>query len=641
MTLLDYYRSISSICSKKLKLSIYGKKSVTLQNEIYSFMRSHPAFGERPWIEGKTLSQFRLETHRRTKALFASKLMTYDRIFDDINNYIEFNTCVGMYDWSCLAKFVLSWQFVGLTAHVLGTDQHKQLRQDVESMRIFGSFAITELTHGSNLRGIQTTATYDPKRKSFLLNTPNLEAVKCWVGNLGSTATHSLVFAHLITQGVNYGVHMFLVPVRSTRTLLPLPGIFVGDLGSKLGLHGVDNGFLAMRNVSIPKENLMNRFSDVKEDGTFVSQFRDAEKRLSASLGALLMGRVAIVGISVANMRCALVIALRFSSQRRQFFSEQNDKTETPIIEYPTQLMRLVPNFAKFFVYERFSRVLFEHFHENLKANVKGELEEKDEVAGRHLHVLSCGAKAVVTSCAQTAIQTCRETCGGHGFLAHSNFGKLRQDNDPQLTYEGDNNVLIQQLVNYVLGTFKQTGVVKLFDFELSEKMEPFLKLVGNLESESDIQRAMRCLAFVMMKISTHHNNHSKLDLARAVVNAIAYQWYIKWLETLEKCPEQAFLATMGQLFAVQTLYENSSYLYDAGVLHERDLSKLQIRIECLCESMKKNLISAVDAVAPPDFVLNSSLGRSDGAVHDNIVQQILLNTGDLLSSSAAGRPDS
>ena len=66
-------------------------------------------------------------------------------------------------------------------------------------------------------------------------------------------------------------------------------------------------------------------------------------------------------------------------------------------------------------------------------------------------------------------------------------------------------------------------------------------------------------------------------DLARAVVNAIAYQWYTKWLETLERCPEQAFLATMGQLFAVQTLYENSSYLYDAGVLHERDLSKLQV----------------------------------------------------------------
>ena len=47
---------------------------------------------------------------------------------------------------------------------------------------------------------------------------------------------------------------------------------------------------------------------------------RDSDSRLSASLGTLLMGRVAIVGISVANMRCALSIALRFSAQRRQFY---------------------------------------------------------------------------------------------------------------------------------------------------------------------------------------------------------------------------------------------------------------------------------------------------------------------------------
>ena len=128
MTLLDHYRSLSSICAKNLKTVLYGKTSIALQNEIYSYLRTHPAFGERPSIEGKTLSQFRLETFRRTKALFASKFMTYDRMFEDVNNYVEFNTCVGMYDWSCLAKYVLSWQFVGLTLHVLGTEQHKKFR---------------------------------------------------------------------------------------------------------------------------------------------------------------------------------------------------------------------------------------------------------------------------------------------------------------------------------------------------------------------------------------------------------------------------------------------------------------------------------------------------------------------------------
>ena len=336
------------------------------------------------------------------------------------------------------------------------------------------------------------------------------------------------------------------------------------------------------------------------------------------------MGRVAIIGISVANMRCALVIALRFSSQRQQFFSDPEKKQETTVIEYPTQLIRLVPNFAKFFVYERFSRRLFDHFHENLKANVKGELKESDEIVGRNLHVLSCGAKAVVTSCAQNVIQTCRETCGGHGFLSHSNLGKLREDNDPQLTYEGDNYVLIQQLIGYVLKNYKRNGVLKIFDFELNEKIEMFPKSIGSLENFSDLEKAMRGLVFVLLKLGSLHNEHSKLDLAKSVVNVIAFHWFLKWLESVPKSPEHEFLSQMGQLFAVQTLYENASYLYDANILQSKDLNRLQIRIECLNEALKKNLVTAVDAVAPPDFVLNSSLGRSEGNLHDNIVQQIL-----------------
>ena len=47
---------------------------------------------------------------------------------------------------------------------------------------IIGTYAQTELGHGTNLRGIQTRADYDAKTEEFILNTPCLQAYKWWPG---------------------------------------------------------------------------------------------------------------------------------------------------------------------------------------------------------------------------------------------------------------------------------------------------------------------------------------------------------------------------------------------------------------------------------------------------------------------------
>lgn len=107
-----------------------------------------------------------------------------------------------------------------------------------------GCFCLTEIGHGSNSKSMQTRATYDKYSKEFILHSPNFEAAKCWAGGLGQVATHGAIYAQLITpDGVRQGLHVFVVPLRNPDTMLPYPGVIIGDMGEKLGLNGIDNGY--------------------------------------------------------------------------------------------------------------------------------------------------------------------------------------------------------------------------------------------------------------------------------------------------------------------------------------------------------------------------------------------------------------
>ena len=159
----------------------------------------------------------------------------------------------------------------------LGTEEHVEFKRKLESGEDSGCFALTELAHGSNVRGIQTTATYDHEAKEFIINTPCKEAMKFWIGGAGKTSNICVCFAQLLVNGKNEGPHAFIVPLRDRRTHHPLPGITIGDCGKKGGLDGIDNGFILFDNVRIPKLSFLNRLSDINDDGIFTSPINNSD----------------------------------------------------------------------------------------------------------------------------------------------------------------------------------------------------------------------------------------------------------------------------------------------------------------------------------------------------------------------------
>lgn len=136
-------------------------------------------------------------------------------------------------------------------------------------LNIIGCYAQTELGHGSNVAGLETTATFDIKTDEFVIHTPTIKAAKFWPGSLGRHATHAVVFARMIVGKKDFGPLPFMVPIRSRVDHRPYDGVKVGDIGTKMGYNTVDNGYLEFDHYRVPRGALLNRFVSLSKEGEF------------------------------------------------------------------------------------------------------------------------------------------------------------------------------------------------------------------------------------------------------------------------------------------------------------------------------------------------------------------------------------
>ncbi|XP_023236077.1 peroxisomal acyl-coenzyme A oxidase 1-like [Centruroides sculpturatus] len=322
--------------------------------------------------------------------------------------------------------------------------QNKWLPEALE-MKIIGSYAQTELGHGTFLRGLQTTATYDPKTQEFILNTPTLSSIKWWPGSLGKTANHAIVLAQLYIKGKCYGIHPFMVQIRNMEDHQPLPGITVGEIGPKMGMRASDNGFLKLDNVRIPYENMFMKNAQVTRDGEYIKPKSD-----KLNYGTMVFVRVLITDMVAFNLARACTIATRYSAVRRQ--SEIiAGKGEVQILDYQAQQYKLLPLIALTHAIKATFLSLMQTYKVASQNLEKGDLGNLPE-----LHAISSGLKALCSDKGSRGIETCRLACGGHGYLLISGLPRLYSLTVAACTYEGENTVLYLQTARFLLKCLKQ-----------------------------------------------------------------------------------------------------------------------------------------------------------------------------------------
>lgn len=379
-------------------------------------------------------------------------------------------------DPSLQIKAGVQWGLFGAAVMHLGSIEHQaRWLPGIMDLSVPGAFAMTEIGHGSDVASIGTTAAYDPQAQEFVITTPFTAATKRYLGNAANDAKDAVVFAQLITGGVNHGVHCFYVNIRNDDGE-PLPGITIEDDGHKGGLNGVDNGRLQFDAVRIPRDHLLNRYGQVAEDGTYTSPITSPGRRFFTMLGTLVQGRVSLTGAAVAASKLALLGAITYGNQRRQFHTSSPTE-EQVLMDYQLHQRRLIPRLAK--------TIAAGFAHEQLLSKLDEVFSGRDDSDEnrQELETLAAAIKPIATWHGLDTLQEAREACGGAGFISENRFTSLRADLDVYVTFEGDNNVLLQLVAKRLLADyaaeFKNADVGALASYVANQASDTVMHRFG------------------------------------------------------------------------------------------------------------------------------------------------------------------
>ncbi len=533
-------------------------------------------------------------------------------------------------DLSLLVKFCVQFGLFGGTIFQLGTRaHHERYLRDVGSLKLPGCFAMTETGHGSNVRDLETVASYDPAAGEFVIRTPHEGARKDYIGNAARDGRLAVVFAQLETGGERHGVHAFLVPIREARGR-PAPGVRIEDCGEKMGLNGVDNGRLAFDGVRVPRENLLDRFGRVAPDGTYTSPIASASRRFFTMLGTLVGGRVSIALAALSASKSALTIALRYGSRRRQFGPE--GEPETAILDYLTVQRRLLPRLAATYALDFALKHLVRRF-------LDSEAEDRREVEG-----LAAGLKAAASWHATETIQACREACGGQGYLAENRFADLKADTDVFATFEGDNTVLLQLLGKSLLtgyrkqfGEMSLLGLVRFLAARAATAIGELNPVVTRLTDEGHLRdrdfllaalrwREGRLLASLARRLkrrmdegmdsfaAVNECQDHLLEAARAHVDALVAQRFAEGIDACDEPDLRTMLDLLFDLFALWRIEGERGWYLEQGYLEAGKAKAIRALINKLCGEARRHAVPLVDAFGIPDAVLAAPIAvRSVG----------------------------
>ena len=623
-TLTSSYKGVTTFEIEKLTKILDGEQALII-NKVKSII-SRPEFA---YETSTDINIYRNKVYEWCKILAKENLgnMAYPKEYgggDNIAAYFAIMETLSYHDLSLVIKFGVQFGLWGMSVHSLGTEKHyAKYLKDIGSLKLPGCFAMTETNHGSNVKGLETTATYNHEEQTFTIHTPYQKAQKEYIGNAAVHGQMATVFAKLIIGGIDYGVNAFIVPIRDKNSHV-LKGITINDCGRKMGLNGVDNGTINFDQVVIPKENMLDRFASVNEKGEFESPIPSDNRRFFTMLGTLVGGRIGIPRSALAAAKSGLTIAIKYSDKRRQFGPEGG--SEVPILNYRIHQRRLLPKLAKTYAIH----FALQYVTSRFMARSESEMPE--------IEALAAGMKAYSTWNTTAVLQECREACGGKAYLSENRIDALKNDTEVYTTFEGDNTVLMQLVAKNRLSEFRKSfgqmdakGMIQYVYENAKTVISEKNPIATRNTDEAHLQdnkfhlsafqyREKTTLASAAKRLKKLIDSglapydafnvvqHQMIDVTQAYLERIVLEQFQIAITSIKDPNSKTVMVKLCQLYALSQIEINKGWYLEDGYMEAVKTKAIRKMVNQLCWNLRPEAVSLVEAFNIPDSCLSAPI---------------------------------
>jgi acyl-CoA oxidase len=322
-----------------------------------------------------------------------------------------------------------------------------------------------------------------------------------------------------------------------------------------------------------------------------------------------------------------------------------------PILDYRTHQRRLLPRLARSYALHFGQAELRDRFHHVMSDEGVTETER------RELESLAAGMKATASWHATDTIQTCRECCGGAGYMAVNRFAALKADTDIFTTFEGDNTVLMMLLSRGLLtgyaahfGELNPVGMASFLAGQAAEVVVERLfarkiaQVIGDWVTRGDEEEDLLSPEFqlslfewreghVIASAAQRFRRHIKdgvepfevfrsindhvVDVGHAHMATVLLQAFQRAVAAAPDSDTQAALKQLCDLYALSEVEARKGFFQEHGRLSGPRCKAITRQVGELCDRVRDQAGAYVDAFAIPDAVIGAPIGLADDAAAD------------------------